>query len=404
MDKSELLTALKDACAWITDVAQVKSPEQARVGRGKLMRYARWEGAIRGEYSAAARAWDFFCPVWHTGQAVKALVMASRHLGDFLLESAVRGADFILGAQVADGKDKGLILAFEDKPDKVNTSAILECLDGLFCLSEKTGESKFRDAALDALAWVVERAYVKGEGLFLDLYDPASGAFIPNAYGCPARPLLDDGVFLSGFRLSGDRRFRDIALETARRLLRDESPPGNWINYPPCSRKMGVIHPRHAYWWGYPMKAVFAETREQPFMDCFRRSVQWYRSALRRDGGLFRGTAVDFKTDSFGHATSGVGCAAIMLAALYEMENDRELLKDMESALAFCCRVQFTRPADPNLKGAILEKILPPDGTDNPPYYLRDLGTIFFVQAASYALSLGIIPACGAGHLERRKQ
>ena len=391
MEKMKLLTALNDACSWISDVAQVKCPEQARVGRGKLMRYARWEGAIRGEYSAATRAWDFFCPVWHTGQAVKALVMASELLGDSILESAVRGADFILAAQVASGKDKGLILAFEDKSDQVNTSAILECLDGLFVLSAKTGESKYRDAALKALAWVAERAYVENEGIFLDLYDPASGAFIPNAYGCAARPLLDDGVFLTGYRLAGNRRFRDIALETAATLLRDENPPGNWINYPPCSRRMGVIHPRHAYWWGYPMLAAFADTREQPFLDCFRRSVQWYRSALRRDGGLFRGTAVDFKTDSFGHATSGVGGAAIMLTAVDNLEKDPELLKDIERALGFCCGVQFTRPADPNLKGAILEKILPPDGTDNSPYYLRDLGTMFFVQAAAFALSSGLL-------------
>ena len=41
---------------------------------------------------------------------------------------------------------------------------------------------------------------------------------------------------------------------------------------------------------------------------------------------------------------------------------------------------------DPNLKGAILEKVLPPDGTDRLPYHLRDLGTTFFVQAASRSL------------------
>jgi hypothetical protein len=33
-----------------------------------------------------------------------------------------------------------------------------------------------------------------------------------------------------------------------------------------------------------------------------------------------------------------------------------------------------------------LEKVLPPDGTDRSPYYLRDLGTIFFVQVAAQLL------------------
>jgi hypothetical protein len=323
---------------------------------------------------------------------VKALVMASKVLGDSLLDGAVRGADFVLNARVASGKDKGLILAYEDKPDKVNTSAILECLDGLFSLTDVTGKTKYRDAALDALAWVAERAYQR-DGLFYDLYVPAAGEFVPNAYNCVGRPLLDDAVFLTGYRLTGQNKFRALAVETAERLLRDENPPGNWINYPPCSRRSGVIHPRHAYWWGYPMLAVHGEAKDERYLDCFRRSVQWYRSALRRDGGLFRGTYTDFSTDSFGHAISGVGCAVIMFIAAFKLDKDPTILKDIERGLDFCSGVQFTRPADPNLKGAILEKILPPDGTDNSPFYIRDLGTIFFIQAASSALASGLFQA-----------
>ena len=40
------------------------------------------------------------------------------------------------------------------------------------------------------------------------------------------------------------------------------------------------------------------------------------------------------------------------------------------------------------LRGAILEKVLPPDGTDRSPYHIRDLGTIFFVIAAEKYLEL----------------
>jgi hypothetical protein len=34
-----------------------------------------------------------------------------------------------------------------------------------------------------------------------------------------------------------------------------------------------------------------------------------------------------------------------------------------------------------------MEKVLPPDGTDACPYYIRDLGTVFFIQAASRRLA-----------------
>ncbi len=54
--------------------------------------------------------------------------------------------------------------------------------------------------------------------------------------------------------------------------------------------------------------------------------------------------------------------------------------------------MQLTNPADPNLRGAIIEKILPPDGTDRNPIHLRDLATIFHIQAAATTLQLNLTP------------
>ena len=67
------------------------------------------------------------------------------------------------------------------------------------------------------------------------------------------------------------------------------------------------------------------------------------------------------------------------------------MLETHRTALKHCLRMQFTNPTDPNLRGAVLEKVLPPDGTDRLPYRVRDLGTIFFCQAAALALESGVI-------------
>ena len=124
------------------------------------------------------------------------------------------------------------------------------------------------------------------------------------------------------------------------------------------------------------------------FCNVFFCSVEWYKKALRKDGGFFRGTYTDFKTDSFGHATSGTACAVICFLKYYEFTKDEEIIEYIEKGLEYCMKMQFTNPDDPNLKGAILEKILPPDGTDRSPYYIRDLETIFFIQAASLYLQI----------------
>ncbi|NLG28632.1 MAG: hypothetical protein GX557_12030, partial [Chloroflexi bacterium] len=69
MDERILRESLSAACHWLVDIAQVvgETPPE-----GVKLRHAHthWRGAIMGEYSVKDRQWGFFCPVWHTGQAV----------------------------------------------------------------------------------------------------------------------------------------------------------------------------------------------------------------------------------------------------------------------------------------------------------------------------------------------
>jgi len=393
-ERRELEVALRRACAWLTDVAQIKGETLTVEKNTPRHRYASWRGAIRGEYSSDRREWDFFAPVWHTGQAIKALVLASRALGDAsLLGPAELAASFIGGARVNDPNDPdhGLILAFENGPTGINTSAILEAVDGLFLLSEATGRSDYKEWALAAVRWVGARMY-RGAGLFDDCYEFSERRIVPGPWlanlpdGRETRPLIDDGIFLKAYRESGDGRMRTIFLETAERLLQEEEPAGNWIRFVPCRIATGIIHPRHAYWWGHPLLAAHDETGDARFLECAIRAGEWYLNAMRTDGGLFRNTTRDFRTPSFGHENSGICCAIILWNDLWQRTADERWAAAIRTALRFCRQLQFSETSDPNLTGALLERVRPPDGTDRSPFELRDLGTIFYAQAISRLL------------------
>ncbi|MCL5005649.1 MAG: hypothetical protein M1404_03875 [Acidobacteria bacterium] len=389
----DLQSSLRLACTWITDVAQMRGDQLTIEKNFHDFPYKHWRGAIRGEYSAALRQWSFFAPVWHTGQAIKALVFANEILQDpSLLKSAQLGAGFIGEARIVDPKNKnhGLIWGAEGDIHGVNTSCILECLDGLMLLAKTTGETKYWKWVEEAVAWVARNAYM-GQGVFRDDYsvrqsrwvNPPGDKWFPYMHG---RPLIDDAIFLKAFKHTGIQEYRRIFYETSDRLLRDESPPGNWINYPPCNPLTGSFHPRQAYWWGYPQIAAYKDSGNAKYLDCAIRSGEYYISAMRHDGGLFRGTYRDFNTNSFGQETSGIECAVILWHGLWKLTYEDRWLAAMSKALNYCMRLQFTEPSDPNLRGAILSTVMYPDGTDRLPYHLRDLGTIFFVQAVAGVL------------------
>lgn len=379
------------ACDWLVDVAQVQSEQISPKNNLFGLQHKNWKGSFRGEYIVATQHWDFFGPTWHGGQAVKALAQAHQlESNPKYLRAAQAGAEFILGNQVTSGPDEGFITAYEELPDTVYTSAILESLDGLLVLGQEVDQPRYPQAALAAAKWCRDRAWIRGEGLVRDLYDPKARVFIEFACiakdNAPGRPLADDAIFLKAYQLTGESAYRDAFYEIAHRLIRDERPSGNWLDFGPCKPATGQIHPRHAYWWGMPMIDAWQDSRESRWLDAACRAGEWYVKAQRNDGGLFRFTDHHFKTDCFGHATSGIMCAAIFWIRLFHETGDRLWLEPIRKAMSYAMVMQFRNPSDPNLKGCILEKVNPPDGTDRSPFYIRDLGTIFFVQAAAQLL------------------
>ncbi|OGV83633.1 MAG: hypothetical protein A3K19_07640 [Lentisphaerae bacterium RIFOXYB12_FULL_65_16] len=394
LSHDELKTALRLACDWLVDVAQVATRELTVEKNSMRHPYSDWRGAIRGEYSAATRQWDFFCPVWHTGQAVKALLGAAQSLNEpRYRQAADAGAAFILDKQVWDttSPDHGLILAFEDSAEFVNTSAVLECMDGLLRLADANRAPDVQQRLVRAGEFLIEKLYMPDAGLFHDAYHPGRHAVVlPNPFrtreNVGGRPLLDDSIFLKLYRQTGETRFRDVQVRVSETLVQTQRPRGNWVDYAPCNPDRMRFHPRHTYWWGLPLLDTYRETGRGEFLETAVAAGEFTLRALRSDGGYFREVSVEpdgtVNTASFGHATSGAACGALLFLALHRETGDARWLEGAERALSFCLSMQMRTPQDPNLKGVIIEKVLPPRGTDASPYHVRDLGTIFFIQAA----------------------
>ncbi len=402
IEREVLEDAIRRGCTWLTDVAQIKEERvPTECPNAPQMMQKSWKGAMRGEYSAGYKNWDVFCPVWHSGQAIKALCFAYRRTGEEKwLASARMAGDFILAQQITDpsSDEYGLIWVVEDYADCVNTSAILEALDGLLVLSETTGDPRWRDGAILAARWVRDHAYLGGAH-FLDCYSIPEKCFKepdwtrnfvpPDGFEkMHGRPLADDSIFLKMYHLTGEESFRTVFFELTDWLRTHEVPAGTWNNYLPSKGKKGDSHPRQSFWWGMPMYDAYRETGNEEYLDSLRRCGEWYLHAQRLDGGMFRRTDLRFNTQCFGVCTSGISCASLLWMRLYSIDHDARWMRAVERALEFNLSVQFRDASDPNLEGAVLESTSTPNGSDRSPYNLRDIATIFFIQAAERYLAL----------------
>jgi hypothetical protein len=409
--RRDLERSVQLACQWLTDLAQVRGEQLEQRDTKPNYHCANWSGAIRNEYGSErtwgsngeAGKWGFYDTLWHTGQACKALALAARYFKDeAMLTGAKLAAGFISRRQTSDPSNPhyGVITAY-DGAESVWTSEIFETCDGLFVLSATTGDPQYARRACSAIRWVADRLYA-GEGRFYDAYAFGKGGSSPgkvwkdkewngqavfkDRWGHIGRPLWDDGVLLTAAKQTKDERLQKIFFDVADRLLRTEDPPGNWMAFHPCDWRAASIHPRQAFWFGRPMWMAYLESGQRKYRDCFDRACQWYVRAMRRDGGMLRNTYADFNTDSFGHAGSGTGCACMMFRDQYAQLGNTAYLPHLIKGLKYLQSMQFVDVKDPNLRGAILEKVLPPKGRDASPWYVRDIGASFFIIAASHVL------------------
>jgi hypothetical protein len=387
LNATYLRNAIRLGCGWLTDVAQIKTEKlNGNETNSRQLPHKHWRGAMRGDYRAADRKWDMAGPMWHTGQAIKALVMAGKVLeDDQYLAPARVSAEFIGMERSTDRRSRnfGMLYAYEYKADEVNTAGVLESLDGLFALAEATGDRKYSDWALDAAFWAARNAY-HADGLFRDAFDLKTAQFVAPPWGRDksGRPLVDDAVLLKAYRLTKNALCRKLFFAAADRLLKEEETLGHWNNYPPGT-KSAYGHPRQAYWWGYPMIAAYHESGDRRYLECARRVGDWYLHLTRDETDPFHGSL----RASAGLETSGMACAAILWLELYEETKDERWIAAARRAMRYCLAMQFREVQDPSLKGALLEQVLPPNGSDRSPYFVRDIATTFFIQAACRMVS-----------------
>jgi hypothetical protein len=395
--KSDLLSAILHGADWLVDCAQDKDHRSPTFG------------ALRNGYWIGLGRWDWFEPVWHTGQAALALLIAHRLSGrKRYRDAAIRGGEYILRQQIIAPNDPvrhGHIRGYI-KPDEPvsNTSTFLESLVGLLKLHAVTGEARWLDAVREALDWTVRNAWLEKEGLILDCFDWQAGRFVRPNPDCKrlftpaqirklgiqasARPLLDDSMFLRGWQATGEEKYLHAFRSIADRLVRDQDRWGNWIGYIPCDPFAGRFHARQAWWWGYPLLDAYREFGQQKYLRAAARAADWYVRVLQRDGSMCYSNFTDGRMSSMlAICGSATACAALLFHDLVHDFGRQEYREPLERCVAFLLTTQHGEQfPDKHARGAFFEAWGAKPGMGAHVYQVRDIATSFAIRALAKLL------------------
>jgi len=97
---------------------------------------------------------------------------------------------------------------------------VLECVDGLWLLTDATGDSRYTEWATPRPLWEARNSYM-GNGLFRDQFDVKTWSYMPPPASDKksGRPLNDDAIFLKAASRGGNPKLRAIFYEVAELLF-----------------------------------------------------------------------------------------------------------------------------------------------------------------------------------------
>ncbi|CAN5775813.1 hypothetical protein BH23CHL5_BH23CHL5_06360 [soil metagenome] len=383
--------AVVAAANWLSEVAQIGSSTQAFENPAAYP-HRSFIGGFRTEYDTSTRRWWVNGPVFHAGQAIRALLVAAEVTGEGRFRaSAIRAGEFIADECIEDveSPQQGLLMSLEQNEDEINIQVTVEALSGMLDLYEATEDGRYWSLLERNAEILVRDAYLPEHRLMHHHYSLTQQRFIGDvSSGYPGRAMVDDAFFLRMFRVSGNQDYRTVFLEMADRLIEIERPPGTWIDLPPWRAIEGRIHNRKNWWWGYPLLAAYDETGNSRYLECAVRAADWWLEGQTIDGGMYYSPGPDHSHTAYGLCTSVSAVAAMYCLELWNRIGESRFLEAAHRSLGYLLRAQFSE-AEPalNVVGALYEAPNQPDGTTCPGFLVRDLPAIFAIRA--WAMAMG---------------
>lgn len=372
---------------WITDIAQIRDKDSDLYG------------AMKTEYHTDSQRWSFFEPIWHTGQAILALVQTYRLTRDKkYLKHAKIGADYIHRFQFHDRNDPrtfGLIRGYIDPRAVItNTTTMLDGFEGLLELYRETEDEKYLLIVQDAVDWILRNAYLPKERLIMDIFNFEKKEFIRDERQLSklsqrkfARPNLEGPTFLQLYQLTKDKRYRTLSKELCDRVVEDQDEDGQLYKYHPSDEKTKTAHIRLGLWYALPMLLAYDEFKDERYKTSALKFADWYVEHQFSDGGFPYKIRADRLHKSYTLCGSGVAMAVRFWLEIYNRFGGEKYLIAARKGLDFLIYTQFSDEfPDKNLRGAFYESwgFMPFGGS--AWFCLRDIATSFGVQAVLYGL------------------
>ncbi|MFN4079457.1 MAG: hypothetical protein ACK4NS_01030 [Saprospiraceae bacterium] len=191
-----------------------------------------------------------------------------------------------------------------------------------------------------------------------------------------ARPNTEGFLYADMFRHTGDSTFLRFFLRQCDTLAALQSANGFWMDFHPNNREKQRIHPRFNIWYAESLMVAWQLSGERRYLEAALRTARALKAWPKADGAVYYLNRPDGSYDPSSVCGSAVAFMGILWLRL-RAAGYGEFDEDIHRAARWICANQFadTHP-DPNLRGAYFETWTKKSGL-RTQIFVRDIATAF---------------------------
>lgn len=199
-----------------------------------------------------------------------------------------------------------------------------------------------------------------------------------------ARPNAEGSLFLDMYRFTGKEIYKQWFINQCDVMVKTQDENGLWMSFTPNDMLEQSIHPRYNLWNAEALMNGFEITGDKRYLEAVLKTARYHQIMQQKSGTIYYRNYINGRAPDTESVTgSAVSFAGILWLRLLQAGVGKEFEKNIETSVKWVLTNRFSEEnIDPNLRGAFID-IRMKDNKGVRWLANRDLGTIFGVRFLS---------------------
>ena len=170
-----------------------------------------------------------------------------------------------------------------------------------------------------------------------------------------ARPNNEGSLYKDMYEFTGNEKYKQIFIELCQSLVEKQGPEGLWMDFMPNHKAEGSFHPRFNLWYAESLLEGYDLTGDKRYLEAALKTARMYTKYQKSEGTIYYENYLDGTSNESSICGSAVAFAGILWLRLLHYGVGEEFRDNIEKSLTFVLKNRFASDhPDPNLAGAVL--------------------------------------------------